>query len=118
MKKGTIINSFKNAFNGIYYGVLKERNMMIHWIIMITVICCGLLFEITIFEWFICIILFALVIGGELFNTAIESVVDICSPDYSELAKIAKDTAAGAVLVFAISSAIIGLIIFVPYFIG
>jgi len=62
----------------------------------------------------ICIILFGLVIGGEMLNSAIETVVDIAMPEINPKAKFAKDVAAGAVLIFAISSAIIGLIIFIP----
>jgi diacylglycerol kinase (ATP) len=65
-------------------------------------------------EWIICIALFGLVISAEMFNTAIEYVVDIASPEKQEKAKHAKDIAAGAVLVNAIVSAIIGLQIFIP----
>ena len=96
MKNKKMINSFKNAFNGMIVSFKQERNMKIH----------------------ICIICFALVIGGELFNTAIEIIVDIAMPNFNEKAKKAKDISAGAVLVLAIASAIIGFIIFVPKIIG
>ena len=62
----------------------------------------------------ICIILFGLVITAELINTAIETTVDIAMPRKDEKAKLAKDVAAGAVLVCAITASIIGLIIFLP----
>ena len=65
-----------------------------------------------------CVILFAGVIGGEMFNTAIETVVDMVMPYKNEKAKIAKDVAAGGVLVWAICSAIVGGIIFVPKVFG
>ena len=65
-------------------------------------------------EWFTCIILFGLVISGELFNTAIETVVDMVSPNINEKAKLAKDISAAGVLVLAISAFIIGLLIFIP----
>lgn len=65
-------------------------------------------------EWCICLTLFGLVIALELVNTAIESVVDLVTTERKPLAKTAKDTAAGAVLVAAIMAAIVGLIIFVP----
>ena len=65
-------------------------------------------------EWIVCICLFVLVIGGELFNTAIEIVVDLAMPKINGKAKKSKDIAAGGVLVLAIGSAIIGLIIFIP----
>ena len=63
----------------------------------------------------ICLILFALVLSLELVNTAIEAVVDLASPDIHPLAKLSKDAAAGAVLISAIISAVIGLMIFIPY---
>ena len=65
-------------------------------------------------EWIVCICLFVLVIGGELFNTAIEIVFDLAMPKINDNAKKSKNIAAGGVLVLAIGSAIIGLIIFIP----
>lgn len=113
-QKKHIINSFKYAFNGIYSAFKKERNLKIHFIIMLLVIIAGIIFKISTFEWIICIMIFGLVISLELINTAIETTVDIAMPEINEKAKIAKDVAAGAVLVVAISAVIIGLIIFVP----
>lgn len=107
-------NSFKYAFQGIWSSFRSERNMKIHIFMMMLVILFGILLDIRLGEWITCIILFALVIGAELFNTAIEAVVDMISLEKSPQAKLAKDISAGAVLVFAISSAIIGLIIFIP----
>lgn len=118
MKNKKIINSFKNAFNGMIVSFKQERNMKIHISIMFLVILLGIIFKIKMVEWIICIICFALVIGGELFNTAIEITVDIAMPNFNEKAKKAKDISAGAVLVLAIASAIIGFIIFVPKIIG
>lgn len=109
-----IVNSFKYAIDGILTSLKCERNMKIHFVVMILVIIAGFIFRISILEWIICIILFAGVISGELFNTAIENLVDIVMPYKHEKAKIVKDVSAGAVLVWAIGAAIIGLIIFVP----
>lgn len=118
MKNEKMINSFKNAFNGMIVSFKQERNMKIHISIMFLVILLGIIFKIKTVEWIICIICFALVIGGELFNTVIEITVDIAMPNFNEKAKKAKDISAGAVLVLAIASAIIGFIIFVPKIIG
>lgn len=107
-------NSFKYAFQGIWASFKSERNMKIHIFMMILVIFFGFLLEINVTEWFVCIILFGIVVAGELFNTAIETIVDMISLEKSPQAKLAKDVSAGAVLVLAISSFIIGLIIFVP----
>lgn len=81
---------------------------------MILVIIFGIVFKINIIEWCICVMLFGLVISLELVNTAIEIVVDMITLEKNEKAKKAKDISASAVLISAISSAIIGLIIFIP----
>ena len=112
--KKNILNSFKYAFSGIYLALKKEKNMKIHFIIMLLVIIAGIIFKISSYEWIMCITQFGIVISLELLNTAIETTVDIAMPEINEKAKIAKDIAAGAVLVSAISSIIIGLIIFMP----
>ena len=113
-KTKKIVNSFKYAMQGVIQSFKSERNMKIHIFIMVLVIIAGLIFEISRAEWIICIILFALVISAELFNTAIETIVDMVTKEKNPQAKIAKDVSAGAVLVCAIASAIIGLMIFVP----
>ena len=110
----SLVNSFGYAFQGIWSSFKSERNMKIHVFIMILVVLLGIFLHISVTEWMICVILFALVIGAELFNTAIEAVVDMISLEKSSQAKLAKDVSAGAVLVFAIASIIVGLIIFVP----
>ena len=114
VKTKKIANSFKYAFIGIITSFRKERNMKFHFLIMLAVIACGFLFKISELEWFICIMWFAVVIGGELFNTAIETTVNIVMPFRNPKAKAAKDISAGAVLMLAIGSAVTGLIIFVP----
>ena len=112
MKK--LLKSFKYAFEGILTGIKEEKNMKIHIAIMIIVIIFGIMLKISKVEWIICVVLFGLVISMELINTAIENTVDLITKEKNEQAKIAKDVAAGAVLVSAIASAIIGLIIFIP----
>lgn len=109
-----IINSFKYAIQGIISSFKTERNMKIHIFIMVLVIIAGIILKINKYEWIICVVCFAIVIGGELFNTAIETVIDMVMPYKNEKAKLAKDISAGAVLVFAIGAAVCGLIIFVP----
>lgn len=112
------VNGFKYAGTGIFNALKKERNMKVHFVAMIVVIIMGFIFRIEPIEWIVCIILFAGVIGGEMFNTAIETVVDMVMPYKDERAKLAKDVSAGAVLVWAICSAIIGGIIFLPKIFG
>lgn len=114
-KKNPLTESFGYAFEGIWTGIRNERNMKIHCLAIIVVTLTGTLFQITAMEWCICLLLFALVAALELVNTAIEAVVDLVAEEKKPLAKIAKDTAAGAVLFAAIISVIIGCIIFLPY---
>ena len=111
MKK--IRNSFKYAIEGIWTSFKTERNMKIHIFIMILAIIAGIILKINKSEWIICIILFAIVIGSELFNTSIETIVDMVMPEKMKRQN-SKDVSAGAVLVVAIGAAIIGLVIFVP----
>jgi diacylglycerol kinase len=108
------IRSFGYAGRGIKLVFGSEPNMKIHIVIALLVIICGFIFSITTTEWLLCIFCFGLVISAEMINTAIEHLVDLVSPDHHELAGKVKDVAAGAVLITALISAIIGLIIFVP----
>ncbi len=108
-----LIKSFGYAFVGIVTAT-KQQNMRIHLISAIVVIVAALLTGISTIEWIVLIIVMALVIGMEMVNTAIEAIVDLVTPHYHPLAKVAKDVAAGAVLIFAIASVIIGCIIFIP----
>ena len=113
-KSKKLINSFKYAIQGILSSFKTERNMKIHIFVMILVIIAGFILKINKYEWIACILCFAVVISGELFNTAIETVVDMVMPYKNDKAKIAKDIAAGAVLTLAIGAAAIGAIIYVP----
>lgn len=108
------INSFKYAIEGIKATFKSQTNMKIHVIIMLLVIIAGIILKLDSLKWKICIILFSLVLAGELFNTAIEAIVDMVMPEFHPKAKLAKDAAAGGVLVLAIGAVIIGLMIFIP----
>ena len=107
-------NSFKYAFNGIFSCIKDEQNMMIHFIVALLVIICGFAYNLTKIEWLICILLIGLVLAAELINTSIENLCDSVTTKENKYIKIAKDTSAGAVLVLAITSSIIGLMIFIP----
>ena len=110
-----LINSFRYAIEGLISSFKTERNMKIHILAMIIVIALGLSVRLNKIDWYICIILIALVISSELFNTAIETIVDMISPEKNEKAKLVKDISAAAVLVLAIGAVIIGLMVFIPY---
>ena len=111
-RKQPLFKSFGYAFEGIWTGISKERNMKIHCLAV------GTFVGLTPMEWCICLLLFGMMISLELVNTAVEAVVDLVTEERKPLAKIAKDTAAGAVLFTAIMAVIIGGIIFIPHFIA
>ena len=111
-----LIFSFKYAFEGIITTIKEERNMFIHFLIAIIVVITGVYVRLSLNEWFICLLLFALVFSLELINTAIENTVDLVTTKKNKKAKLAKDAAAGAVLIAAIFASIIGIIIFLPKF--
>lgn len=116
--KNPLYKSFGYAFEGIFAGIRGERNMKIHCFAAVCVIVAGVLFHISVTEWCICLVLFGLILSLELVNTAIEAVVDFVTEDKKPLAKLAKDTAAGAVLIAAVMAAMAGLLIFVPKFVS
>lgn len=110
------LKSFAFAWKGIGSFVRKEHNAWIHCSAIIAVTTAGVLFNITRTEWLIILLCFGIVLAAEAFNTAIERLVNLVSPDYHPIAGDVKDIAAGAVLICAITAAIIGAVIFIPYF--
>lgn len=106
--------SFGYAFKGIDDVIKHEPNMKIHVVVAILVVIMAFILKVSIIEWIILVLLIGAVLAAETINTTIENLVDMYTKEYDEKAKIVKDTAAGTVLILAITSAIIGLIIFVP----
>ena len=105
-KKAPLYKSFGYAFEGIFTCIRNERNMKIHCTAAVLVVIAGLILGLSVTEWCICLGLFGLVMALELVNTAVESVVDLVTEERKPLAKVAKDTAAGAVLIAAIMAAV------------
>jgi len=106
--------SFVCAFKGIAGAFKIEVNIRIHFILAIAAVAFGFWLKINQMEWIMVILAIGFVIVSELFNSAIELLVDLVSPGYNQKAGRIKDIAAGAVLVSAITAAFIGLFIFVP----
>ncbi|NMP36858.1 MAG: diacylglycerol kinase family protein [Clostridiales bacterium] len=107
-----LFKSFKYAADGILYCIGHERNMRIHLTCMLYMYSYLLFydfFEVSAVQWGLILISNALVVGGELINTAIERAVDTATKENCESAKTAKDTAAGAVLIFAIFAVAVGI---------
>ncbi len=105
---------FTYAWDGIVAVFKSETNMKVHVSIAIAVIILGFLFRISQMEWLAILICIGLVFSSEIFNTAFETLVNKVSPEQDPLAGKTKDIAAGAVLVNAIISVVVGVIIFLP----
>ncbi|HMK48966.1 MAG TPA: diacylglycerol kinase [Thermodesulfovibrionales bacterium] len=103
------------AIEGILYAAKTQRHLRYHFFAAVAVLLVSYILGVTKTEFLIISLSVIAVILAEMFNTAIEAVVDIISPGRSEKARVAKDTAAGAVLVTAFGAAVIGYIILFPY---
>jgi len=108
------IQSFKYAYKGLRNVVSSEINFQIHMAAALIVTFLGFYFKITRPEWVSVLLCFAVVMAAEAFNSAIEELVDFVSPGLHAQAGKIKDIAAGAVLITAVSAAVIGCIIFLP----
>lgn len=109
------IAGFKYAFSGLWYALRTQRNARVHAIIALLAIALGSVLRISAVEFAMIFVAITGVFIAEMFNTVIELCVDLASPHYHPLAKIAKDVSAGAVLVNAILAIIIGLLVFGPH---
>lgn len=106
--------SFIYAFDGIKLTFKNEPNFRIQLILALLSTFFGIILNISQTEWLILITVIFMVLLLELINSSLEALVDLVSPEINEKAKIAKDTAAGAVLVASILSLVIGIVIFLP----
>ena len=113
-KQNKLWNSFRYAFAGIGAAIKRERNFQIHLLASGLVIGFSVFLSISKIEWLFVFAAIGGVLSLELVNSAVERVVDLVTEEYHPLAKLAKDFAAGAVLVYAIMTAGIGWIIFMP----
>ena len=107
-----IIQAFNAAIEGILYTFKFERNMKIHYLLSVVVLIVSLFFDLSKSEMIMLLMSISLVVISEMFNTAIEKTVDMITDEYHVLAKIAKDVAAGGVLVAAFNSVVVGYILF------
>ena len=106
--------SFSFAIAGVKYTLKTQPNMRVHLGLAFIAIMAGIVFQISSSDWLALVIVISFVFILELINTAIETLVDLYTIEYHHLAKVAKDTAAGAVMVAAGMSVCVGLIIFLP----
>ncbi|MDN5200446.1 diacylglycerol kinase family protein [Fulvivirgaceae bacterium BMA10] len=110
------LQSFRFALRGIIYAIRQENNFIYHLLATFTITCLGIYLEFSRMEWLIVVICITTVYAAEIFNTAIEKLVDMVSPNHRRSAGIVKDLSAGAVLVASLGALICGLIILSNHF--
>jgi diacylglycerol kinase len=113
--RAAFLQSFVYAFNGLSYAVRTQRNGRVHLVIAILAIGMGLWLGISPIEWGLVFVAITGVFIAEMLNTVVEACVDLATQEYHPLAKVAKDVAAGTVLLNAVLSIIIGLFVFGPH---
>lgn len=112
MKVRNIIDSFNYAVSGIITAIKTEKSMRLHYIIAVVVLLCSLFFDFNRTEFLLLLFAVSLVVITEMINTAIERTIDLITKEFHPLARLVKDVAAGAVLIAAINSLIVGYLLF------
>ncbi|KGK88768.1 diacylglycerol kinase [Desulfosporosinus sp. HMP52] len=113
-RKPGFLRSLNQAWRGMIYTVRTQKHVQFHLFAGSAVLLLAWWSEVTRHEWLILILAIGSVIGAEVMNSAIETVVDMVQPNFHPLAGMAKDIAAGAVLVTAIQAVVIGFVVFLP----
>ena len=114
MRTRSLWHSFQCALAGLWYAVRSGRNVRIQIVIAVVVVSLAAFLKLTLSDWAILALTIGMVIAAEMGNTVVETIIDLVSPEYHELAKVAKDVVAGAVLCLALASVAVGLLILGP----
>ncbi len=111
LKNKNFIDAWKKAFSGIWYAIKTQRNVKVQLVIAVIVVLCMIFFKLSIVECIFLSFATMLVIITEVMNTAVEAAVDLCTDKFHPMAKIAKDVAAGAVVLSSLNAVIIAILI-------
>lgn len=111
-----ILKSFKCAAKGAIYTIKNERNMRIHTVISAYVLLFSCFFHLSVVRYAVLFLTIGSVLTLEMVNTSIEAIIDICSNEYNSIAKIAKDIAAGAVMIASVVAVAIGIMFFSDFY--
>lgn len=114
MRSRNIVESFRFAFAGLWYALRTQRNTRIHLIIAAGAIALGVWLGLPSTQWAVLALTIGFVLVSEMLNTVAETLVDLISPSHHPLAKVVKDVTAGAVLLAAIISVVVGLVVLGP----
>lgn len=108
--------SFKHAFNGIKILFIQEQNFKIHVIATVLVLFFAIILDVSLLNWILLLFSIVIVVVSEIFNSSIEKLCDLYSIEENKNIKKIKDISAAAVLIASIIAAIVGLLVFIPYF--
>ena len=111
MKTKSLYHSFRCALAGLVYVLRTQRNAKIHLVIAVTVVLMAAFLDLSLLDLAILVLTIGVVFAAEIGNTVVEAIVDLVSPEYDDLAKVAKDAAAAAVLCLATISIAVGLLV-------
>ena len=110
--------SFSFAWQGVWHAVRSQRNMRVHLVAAACAITAGLVLRISAVDWACIAAAIGLVLTAEAFNTVVEALTDLYTDQFHPLAKVAKDTAAGAVLIASVAALGVGFAVFLPRLLG
>jgi diacylglycerol kinase len=108
------VRSFSFAGQGVWFAVRTQRNMRVHLLAGACAVTAGLVLRISAVDWACVLMAIGLVLTTEALNTVVEALADLCTEEFHPLAKIAKDTAAGAVLISSVAALGVGAAVFLP----
>jgi diacylglycerol kinase (ATP) len=118
MPRAGFARSFSFAGQGVWHAVRTQRNMRVHLVAAAAAVLAGLVLRISAVDWACVAAAIGLVLTAEALNTVVEALADLCTDEYHPLAKIAKDTAAGAVLISSVAALGVGVAVFLPRLLG
>jgi len=113
-RRTTLLASFRHAFAGLWYAVKTQRNMQIHLALAAAVFVLSLYLDLGWVQWALLVLTSGFVLVAEMFNTMAEAAMDAAMPYRHPLVKVAKDVAAGAVLITAVVAVVVGLLVLGP----
>lgn len=108
----SLIESFNYAFEGIIHVLRTQRNMRIHFLAAVVVLVAGLATDVSRLELIALLLAIAFVLIAEMINTALEAAIDVATTSFDPMAKLAKDVAAGAVLIATVNALAVGYLVF------
>jgi diacylglycerol kinase (ATP) len=111
-RSGSLLDSFNYAFEGIIHVLRTQRNMRIHFAIAVVVLVAAIFADVTKLELIALLLAIAFVLIAEMINSALEAAIDVATTTFDPMAKLAKDIAAGAVLIAAINAVAVGYLVF------